>query len=63
MRDDLPIPRAPHNNALFAGKPFANCSVFLSNVSLAFFMPCKSSKLKVLKSGTGSNLSGITPHK
>ena len=52
--DDLPMPRAPHNSALFAGRPLAKRSVFSISVSRTRSMPLSSVISTRLTRGTGT---------
>src|SRR5258705_7415881 len=53
--DDLPMPRAPHSSALFAGRPLAKRSVFSISVSRTRSMPLSSVISTRLTRGTGTS--------
>src|SRR6516225_4154227 len=53
-REDLPMPRAPHKSALFAGKPLAKRSVFSTRTSRTQSIPLSSDISTRLTRGTGA---------
>ncbi len=57
--DDLPMPRAPHSRALFAGSPLANLRVLSMSCSHARSMPLRSCSGWRLTCGTGRNPCGL----
>ena len=52
--EDLPMPRAPHNSALLAGRPVAKRSVFSISMSRIRSMPCSRPMSTRLTFGTGA---------
>src|SRR5580658_2877849 len=54
--DDLPMPRAPHNSALFAGRPRAKRSVFSTKRSRTRSIPLRSDMSTRLTRRTAASL-------
>src|SRR5258708_3332894 len=53
--DDLPMPRAPHSNALLAGSPLAKRAVFSISISRIRSIPLSRPRSTRLTRGTGAS--------